>query len=158
MVQSLRKTTQVLACFFILMFLSTFLLPIAIAFNNNLVISDDLCVSASIDASHFIKATNTRISAGNNGNITVTFDITGTGIMTQIGSTQIELFENGAIIKTFRSSTTSGMMVSNRVMQAGSVSHRGVTGRTYRATVTFRAANNNGSDGRASQTSFVVAR
>jgi len=113
---------------------------------------------ASARASNFINAYNASMSAGNNGNVTVSFNITGTGTMTEIGSTRIELRENGTLVATYLPTSTNGMIGKNRAIHSGTVTYKGVQGSTYRATVTFRAANSNGHDNRVLTTNTVAAK
>ena len=113
---------------------------------------------ASARASHYIHSYSSNISAGTNGNVTVSFSITGTGRMTSIGSTRIEIRENGTLVATYIHTTTDGMMGSNAVIHSGTVTYKGVAGRSYSAIVSFRAGNNTGWDDRAMQTNTVIAK
>lgn len=141
MVDTTKKTMRLMACL------------ITVILFANIMIS-----IASARASHYISVFGASMSAGNNGNVTVAFNITGTGKMTEIGTTRIEIHENGTLVRTFVHTTTSGMMGSDKVTHTGTVTYKGVIGRTYRATVSFRAANSNGSDSRAVQTNSVIPR
>ena len=141
MVFTHKKTTRFLALIMMIMFCASIITPIA-----------------SARASNYINNFGTNLSAGSNGNVTVSFNIMGTGTMTDIGSTRIEIRENNTLVATYLHTTTSGMMGSNKVFHSGTVTYKGVAGRTYRATVTFRAANSNGSDSRTLQSNSVVAR
>lgn len=158
MIETHERRTRAVACFLAIMFFAYVLTPIAIARDNYITDSDNLCIPISVNASHFIQATTASMSAGNNGNVTVAFSITGTGRMTEIGSTRIEIRENGTLVGTYLHANTPGMMGVNRVIHGGTVTYRGVAGRSYRAIVTLRAANNNGSDNRTLQTNSVIAR
>jgi len=98
------------------------------------------------------------MTAGNNGNVTVWFNIVGTDTMDRIGSTRIEILENGRIVHTYFHTSTAGMMGSNRVFHAGNITYQGVIGRQYSAQVTFLAGRDGGSDTRNMRTGTVTAR
>ena len=141
MIDIRKKVTRIVACFTMILIFANVITPIVAA-----------------RASNFISATSANISAGNNGNVTVSFSITGTGTMTEIGATRIELRENGTLVATYLPASTSGMMGSKKALHSGTVTYKGVAGRTYRATVSLRASNSNGADSRVIQTASIIAR
>jgi hypothetical protein len=153
-----KRVTRFLAIFVMFSMSVSIVAPVANAQSDHLDILDDLSMPITINASHQIMATSASMSTSNNGNVTVAFSITGTGTMTEIGATRIEIFENDRLVAVFLNTSTSGMMASNKTSHAGTITYRGVTGRSYRATVSLRATNDNGTDSRARQTNTVVAR
>ena len=78
--------------------------------------------------------------------------------MDEIGSTRIEIHENGTLVKTYLHTNTAGMMGYNKVMQASSVTYSGTIGKTYSAYVTFKAGKNGGWDNRNLSTNTVTAK
>ena len=136
-----KRATHILAVSIIVVFCVCILAPIA-----------------SARSSHYISHYNANITAGNNGNVTVAFNITGTGKMTEIGSTQIVIYENGKSVRTYKSSTTTSMMGKDKVFHSGTVTYAGVKGRTYRANVIFKCGNSNGHDNRNIDTNSVTAK
>lgn len=100
-------------------------------------------------ASNFIFSCNAYSSSTGNGGVKISFDITGTGTMTSIGVTQIDIKNSaGTIVKTFKN-TQSGygyMIVSNTMYHESSITYSGTAGSSYYAVVYFKAANSSGSD------------
>jgi hypothetical protein len=127
------------------------------------VIAILLCLScfapiASAEGSLYIFSYLAYISTSSNGKVLVTFDITGTGTMDVIGATDIIICENGTDIKTYSSSSTSGMMASNKVVWANTITHNGTVGKEYSATVIFKSGVNGGYDNRLMDTNTVTAK
>ena len=135
------KSKRILASLMIIMLLAYLIVPIA-----------------SARASYYISAYSAGITAGSNGNITVSFSITGTGTMTEIGSTRIEIHENGRHVGTFVHTSTPTMMGSNKALHGSTVTYKGVAGRSYYAIVTYKSANSTGWDNRALQTTTITAK
>jgi len=98
------------------------------------------------------------MSAGSNGSVTAWFQITGTGSMDQIGATSVTIYENGSQVKTFSSTTTSGMMAYNTGFHGSSVTYAGTVGKTYSAYVSFQAGKNGDWDNRGMETNTVTAK
>ena len=113
---------------------------------------------ANARSSKYITAYSANMTASNNGNVTVAFSITGTGKMTEIGSTKITIYENGTLVKTYLSSNTTGMMGKDKATHSGTVTYTGVKGRTYMANVIFKSGNSSGSDNRNLDTNSVNAK
>lgn len=114
--------------------------------------SDDM---ASPRASYYISSTYASIS-NNSGTVTVSFDIIATGRMTSVGATVIRIKDaNDTTVKTFYSSSTSGMMGYNCVSHVGSVTYNGISGKKYYAVVSFKAENSSGSDTDAFVTDYT---
>lgn len=108
----------------------------------------------SPDASYYIAGYSASVSNGGNGKIKVTFSITGTGIMTDLGASAISIYKsNGTYVTTiyYFSSGRSGMMGSNKMYHSDTESIYVGAG-SYYAVVTFYAGNSSGSDARNYQT------
>jgi len=98
------------------------------------------------------------MGASNNGVVSITFQITGTGMMDQIGATRITIYENNVAVQTLVHTSTPGMMVNNHFIHANSYTYNGVIGRTYWARVTFQAGKGGDCDNRSLNSNSVVAR
>lgn len=98
-------------------------------------------------------------ATGGNGQITVDFSITGTGTMTSLGATVIEIKNSsGQTVKTYFQSTTPSMMGSNRGFYRSSVTYTGATAsKKYYAIVYFKASNSSGSDTTSYTTDYATA-
>jgi len=121
-----------------------------------------LCIAplspfAQARASKYIASYGASMSADGYGKVSVWYDITGTGLMDEIGATVITIYENGTLVKTFQSSSTPSMLAYNKNIHGGYVSYYGVAGRTYYSYVTFWAAKQGDGDNRSYQTSSIVA-
>lgn len=116
--------------------------------------------AAEARASAWLSAYSASIEASGNGIITIKFRVVGTGTMTKLGASTIDIYKsNGAFVKTI-SYTTSGneyMMKSNTAFHTGSVPYSGVAGQKYYAVVTFFAKNSSGSDTRSYTTAYKTA-
>lgn len=97
--------------------------------------------------------------SGGNGKITVNFNITGTGKMTSIGATKVQIKNSsGTTVKTFYSTTTDGMLGSNRTSYSSSVTYSGASSNSkYYAVVSFKAADSTGSDTASYTTGYATA-
>jgi hypothetical protein len=113
---------------------------------------------AQAHASIYISAFAASIRADGNGKVSVLYDITGTGIMEEIGSTTITVYENGNVIKTYQYTTTPSMMAYNTSCHGGSVTYSGTAGKSYYATVAFWAGKQGGGDARTKTTLTVTAK
>ncbi|MDR1159153.1 MAG: hypothetical protein LBK69_00790 [Syntrophomonadaceae bacterium] len=117
-------------------------------------------MAAEARASYYIDNCNARIAATGNGNLRINFNITGTGLMTNIGATRIDVKNsNGLTVKTFFSANSlySNMMGSNAYYHLSSVTYAGTSGSYYYAVVTFYAGNSTGSDTDVYMTASVMA-
>lgn len=116
--------------------------------------------AAEARASAWLSGYSASIEASGNGIITIKFRVVGTGTMTKLGASTIDIYKsNGAFVKTI-SYTTSGneyMMKSNTAFHTGSVPYSGVAGQKYYAVVTFFAKNSSGSDTRSYTTAYKTA-
>lgn len=111
-------------------------------------------------ASDYLYAYTAYIADKGNGDLSVQFSVNGSGIMNQIGVSSIKLQWstnniNWNTIKTFDSEDYPQMLGSNRSRYASSVSYDGTEGWYYRASVTFYASDNYGSDSITMWTSSV---
>jgi len=113
---------------------------------------------ASAEGSAYITNYITSMTAGSGGKVTAWFQITGTGTMDEIGVTKVTIYENGTLIKTYLSTSTSGMMGNNTVVHAGSVTYSGTVGKSYYAHVTYKAGKDGGYDNRSVDTNTVTAK
>ena len=96
--------------------------------------------------------------SGSDGTVTVSFNITAKSKMTSLGATSVQIKKSaGATVKTFYSSSTSGMMGSNRTYFSGSVSYTGISGHKYYAVINYKAANASGSDTCSYTTAYATA-
>ena len=104
-------------------------------------------------SSAYINSTTVSPTAGSGGAISIAYSITGTGVMDQIGTTGVDLYENGVLIKTY-----SGVMVSSTYIYTGSITYSGTVGKSYYAFVGFKASKGGGSDNYSMQTTTVTAK
>lgn len=116
--------------------------------------------AAEARASAWFTGYGASIVASGNGKINIEFRVVGTGTMTKLGASTIDIYKsNGAFVKTI-SYTTSGngyMMGYNTAYHSGSVPYSGVAGQKYYAVVTFFAKNSSGSDSRSYTTGYKTA-
>lgn len=102
----------------------------------------------SPDASYYIAGYSAGVINGGNGKIKVSFDITGTGVMTSIGASAISIYKsNGTYVTTiyYLSAGRGNMMGSNKMYHSDTESIYVGAG-SYYAVVTFYAGNSSGSD------------
>jgi hypothetical protein len=142
MIASRKRTIRSISAALLLMLCLSLAAPIAFA---------------EEEGSPYIMHYTTNMTAGGNGNVTIWFHITGTGMMEQIGSTRITLYENGIPVRVYTSASTSGMMAQNNFSHGSSITYAGTAGRTYSAFVTFHAGRNGGWDNRSMDTNTVTA-
>ncbi len=113
-------------------------------------------VFSSMEASQYISSYGAYISKTGN-TVKVHFDVVGTGVMDNIGATEIYLYERAnsysswTLVKTFLSSDpayASAMMDSNIGFKDDYVSYSGNSSYQYMAYITVYAEKNGGSDSR----------
>ena len=109
-------------------------------------------------ASEYIIAYDAYMTTGSGGSVSVTFQITGTNVMDQIGATKITLFENGAVVKTFQNTNYAGMLINNKNSNAGTLTYPGTAGKLYYASVILQAGKGGAFDTRTKETASVTAR
>ena len=113
---------------------------------------------ASAEGSLYIGCYLAGMTAGNNGQVTITFQITGTETMDQIGAISIALYKDGKEVKTYSYTSTSGMMAYNTYVHGNEYTYNGVVGSSYFAYIMFQAGKNGDWDNRTAQTKTVVAK
>lgn len=136
-----KRRVRIVSFIFVMILCFSLLAPIALAEEGSLYI--DFYVAG--------------MTAGSNGKVTVSYHITGTGTMDQIGAISITIYENGTAVKTYSSSTTVGMMSSNTFIHASTITYSGTVGKSYSAYVTFQAGKNGGWYNRGMDTNSVTA-
>lgn len=118
---------------------------------------------ASPMASAYVKSCNANINKLSNGDISISFSINATGTMTEIGVTDIYLYQyDGSTHSTAATfhHTDPGyeyLMSGNRKIYSGSVTYDATAGNEYHAYVFFKAKNANGSDSPVVHTLTVTA-
>ncbi|MDR2570204.1 MAG: hypothetical protein LBD23_07885 [Oscillospiraceae bacterium] len=137
----MKKTTRILAFTLLTLFLISLIVPVA-----------------SARGSIYISNYSAGMTAGSNGNVTISYHITGMGTMDEIGSTVIVIFENGVQIKTYLHTNTSGMMGYNKAIHGGTITYAGTIGKTYNAGVVYMAGKNGGWDSRTLVSNTVTAK
>ena len=118
-------------------------------------------LAAEARASACFSGYSASVVASGNGRLNVEFRVVGTGTMTKLGVSTIQIFKaDGTRIATI-SYTAKGnkyMMGHNNAFHSGSVPYSGVVGQKYYAVVTFFAKNSSGSDSRSYTTTITTAK
>jgi len=110
---------------------------------------------ADVYASRYFRAYTTSIKAIGNGKLSITGNVQATHSMTKLGVTKITVYESG---KTTPVGTyTTGWFNSNVSSASATVTHQGTAGKSYYATVTFYAQDENGSETKSRTSSSVTA-
>jgi len=120
---------------------------------------------AQARASLYISSFGAAATAVGGGNVNVGYTITGTGVMDDIGSTEVHIFErlpnsstwNFVRVYRYSQSGNGHMLGSNKHTHSSSITYQGTAGRQYYAIVYFWAGKNNAGDSRTSTTSVVTA-
>ena len=104
-------------------------------------------------ASYYLSAYSAYVYLPGDGEVQVYFDVTGTGMMDDIGFLFIEIHEssdgeNWDRVKVFNHYSTAGMLGHNNYYHCGHVSYDGVAGRYYKAYVCVWAGKNGDGDAR----------
>ena len=99
-------------------------------------------------------------ASGDIGSVKVSFSITATGKMNSLGATIIEIKDSsGTTVRTFKSSSTGGLMGSNATYYSSSKTWYGATsGCKYYAVVYFKASDSSGYDTTSYTTGYCTAR
>lgn len=109
-------------------------------------------------ASYYIASYYANIIPQGDGKIKIDFTITGTGEMTQIGATLIEVYDaNGGFVKAFRRINYSNMIEKNTFYMRSNLTYSGTSGTQYYAKVTFYAENADGYDSKIYYTQTKTA-
>jgi hypothetical protein len=120
-------------------------------------------VSASSQASLYLTSYSAYIYPSGNGNMSIYFNVVGTGTMDEIGALTISLQQEPSgsstwtTVKTYSYTTYTNMLAYNNFSYGSSVAYSGVSGYSYRAYVTVWAGLDGGGDSRQILTSTVVA-
>lgn len=115
-------------------------------------------------SSSYIANTSAEAKAMANHQIRISFSITGTGRMSELGATTIYLYEDDGnstrLAKTYRSTDPNypNMMAQNTFYHGSNVIYDGVAGYKYYASVHFKAGDSTGSDTTVGQTYVVTAQ
>ena len=108
------------------------------------------CISPR--SSLYISGSDAEITTKSNGNLTISFWVSGTDIMSEVGATSIELYEDNGyssrLVKTYSASDIeySHLMGANKVVHRSNVTYSGTVGYKYYAEVHLTAKNASGSD------------
>lgn len=108
--------------------------------------------SAAAQASDYLDSYTAGLTAQGSGRVAVTVDVVGTGRMTEIGATEIHIYESstktGAYewAASYYSDDYPEMLDSGAYYYDTPIIHQGTAGRYYIASVYFYAANSSGSD------------
>jgi hypothetical protein len=128
-----------------------------------MLLSLTMSISASagvLRASQYLSSYSVWTTATGSGHIKVDFDVSATGMADSVGVTKIVLQRKSGSswtnVYTFNSSSTSGMLGSNRLFHCGDVTYNGTSGSEYRAVVTVYSKIGSGSDSREVTTNSVI--
>lgn len=104
-------------------------------------------------ASSYLSAYNTYICAVGGGDVEIWFEVMGTGIMDEVGTLSIKLYESTDNInwtwkKTFLHESYDTMLIEDDYWHMDCVTYDGVAGRYYKAYVCIWAGKNGGGDTR----------
>ncbi len=115
-------------------------------------------IKAGITESGQIQNTNVSISIVNGTTVQVSFSITGTSSMDQLGVTSVSFYRSDGTLVVTRSYTQPNftyLMANNRINHSGSVSLNCINGYSYYAIVNFYAEKDGESDS-LSKTSGMI--
>ena len=110
-------------------------------------------------ASKYIFLTEASIIPAGGGNMKIEFTVTGTGVMSKIGASNVTVYNsNGTSVASYSYLTqgNEAMMGANTVAYTSSVDYKGVPGQTYYAIVTCFCQNSSGMDSYAHTTRSVT--
>lgn len=118
------------------------------------MLSSSLVALAATQASAYLSSYSADLTAGSNGKIYVTVDVSGTGYMTDIGATDIYIYESTdnvdfTRVSSFSSDRYPRMLGSGTIYVDTPITYAGTPGCYYIAEVYFYAANSTGSDSRS---------
>ena len=117
------------------------------------------CISAGARASEYLSSYGAYASAGDTGEITIDFEVTGNQISHRIGVSKITLYrDNGRMVEAITGSVNNGLISRSDAFHFGSHTFDHLTpGEYYYAEVTVFAEYNGGSDSRVIETNSVRA-
>lgn len=106
-----------------------------------------------VRASHYLTSYNTYVYPAALGKIQIWFSVTGVNVMDEIGVLNIHIYEstdneNWTWVKTYKHTTTSGMLDYDTIYYSNYVQHQGTIGRYYKAYVCIWAGKDGGGDTR----------
>lgn len=116
------------------------------------MLSAFMCASAAEQASYYLSSYTATLNAVGSGRIAVTVDVTGTGRMTEIGASEIHIYESSTRtgsyewVASYYSDDYPDMLGSGSSYFEAPIIHQGVAGRYYIAEIVVYAANSTGSD------------
>ena len=114
-----------------------------------------------IQASEYLSSYSAYIYPEGNGDISIWFDVQGTGIMDEIGALSIRLQNNSSgswtTVKTYSYTNYPNMLGYDDRFYVSSVDYSGVAGYSYRAEITVWAGKDGDGDSRVILTDAVIA-
>ena len=115
------------------------------------MLSSSLVAFAATQASAYLSRYSASLTARSGGKISVTVDVTGTGYMTDIGASDIYIYEstdnvNFTCVSSFSSDMYPRMLCSGTTYFDTPITYAGTPGRYYIASVHFYAADSTGYD------------
>ena len=119
--------------------------------------------NAAIRASEYLDSYSAYLYPEGGGDISVWFDVEGTGTMDEIGALSIRMQEKSShtstwtTVKTYSYTNYSGMLGYDNIFYSSHVDYSGKAGYSYRAEVTVWAGINGDGDSRVILTNAVIA-
>ena len=116
------------------------------------MLSAFMCASAAEQASYYLDSYTATLTALGSGRIAVTVDVGATGRMTEIGASEIHIYESttrtGSYewVASYYADDYPDMLGSGTYYFDTPIIHEGTAGRYYIADVVFYAGNSSGSD------------
>lgn len=125
------------------------------------LVSAPIHAAADARASAWFSGYGASVVAVGNGKLNIDFTVVGTGTMTKLGASIIDIYKSNGTHVTSISYATKGngyMMGYNTAYHSGSVPFSAVSGQKYYAVVKFFAKDSSGADTRTYTTSIVTAK
>ena len=121
-----------------------------------------LCVGASARSSDYLSAYSAGVVARSGGRIIVSVDVDGVGYMTQIGASNVIIYQssdqtNWSSVASYSSANYPSMLTFGTSCNMDVVTYYGTAGYYYKAVVTCYAGNASGHDSRLYSTSSAKA-
>lgn len=110
--------------------------------------------SAAEQASDYLDSYTATLTAKGSGKISVTVDVNATGPMTDVGASEIHIYESSTLngsytwVASYYAEDYPDMLDSGYQYFEAPITHQGTAGRYYIADVTFYAGNSSGHDTR----------
>lgn len=127
------------------------------------ICASPIASAASVRASEYLSSYTAYIYPSGNGNMSIYFDVVGTGTMDQIGALSIRLQQRPSgsttwtTVQSYSHVNYTNMLATNNYYHGSGVSYAGVSGYSYRAYVTVWAGKNGAGDSREILTAVIVA-